>query len=71
VNVVETSALVTSMIGDSPRTVIVSATGARLIVALSVEVKPAVIWMSSRTTVAKPASSSFIVYVPGGSRPNR
>jgi hypothetical protein len=41
VNVVETTAFVTSMIGESPTTVTVSATVATSIATLSVEVKPA------------------------------
>ena len=59
------TALCTSTIGDSPLTVIVSATPPTFISMLTAAVNEPVSWMSSRLTVANPARLNETVYVPG------
>jgi hypothetical protein len=59
VNVVATTALVTSISGEAPVTVMASETAPTSIARFKVDVKPAVSWMPSRTTLLKPGISSF------------
>ena len=68
---VATTAFVTSMIGDSPTTVTVSATVATSITMLRLDVKPGVRVMPSRTTVPNPWSWNLTLYAPGGSSAKR
>ncbi len=55
------TALCTSTIGDSPLTVMVSATPPTFISTLTVAVNVPVSWMSSRLTVANPVSVKLTV----------
>src|SRR5438093_4880387 len=60
-----------STVGDSPVTVIDSATLPTSSFALTVATNAALTRMSSRVMVLNPWSSSLTVYEPGGSRSNR
>src|SRR4029453_12632997 len=60
-----------STVGDSPVTVIVSASCPTSSLALTVAVNAALIAMSARSIVLKPCSSNFNEYAPGGSRSKR
>ena len=60
-----------STVGDSPVTVMVSASCPTSSLALIVAVNAALIAMSARSMVLKPCSSNFSVYAPGGSRSKR
>ena len=60
-----------SMTGDSPVTVIVSATVAIFSASGSSTLRPTATMTSSRTTVVKPESVAVILYGPGARLRNR
>ena len=70
-NSLDSAVFFTSTTGDSPVTVIVSATVATSRVTFTVTVRPPATMMPSRFRVWKPTSSKRRLYVPGPKARNR